>query len=247
MRKGMLESPPPPSEACDARRSSEEGAACRRGRAHGRALGHHRRFPIQNDPAMDMSLPRPPHSFLPPTARRAVLRATAWAFFCGAVLVLGAGRPAQAQAPAAGTARAAAPTPSDAAGPRIQTLTKCTGANGRVTYSDSACPAGSRGAALQVEPDSNVVATTPLPAVVPSPSTFESRPPPAPPVAPQPYRAPPPNAGMPARQAADCALLDRRAADLGGRALQPQAGDNPRLLPDEQRSVDDLRQHLGCE
>ncbi|MCS4510003.1 DUF4124 domain-containing protein [Xylophilus ampelinus] len=196
---------------------------------------------------MELSQSRFPRPFVPATALRAGLRAAVWAF-CSAFLALGACLPAGAQAPAAGNARAAATAPPGAPGPRVQTLSKCTGADGRVTYSDSACPAGTRGAALQVEPDSNVVETTPIPAIVPSPSAFESRrPPPAPPIAQQPYQPPPLNAGMPARQAADCAMLDRRAAELYGRAMQPQTGTDSPLLPEEQRSVDDLRQHLDCE
>jgi hypothetical protein len=195
---------------------------------------------------MDHPLSYPPRLFVLATACRRSARAVAGALW-GAALALGACLPAQAQTPSAGNARAGAPVPPDATAPRVQTLSKCTAANGRVTYSDSTCPAGSRGAALQVEPDNNVVATTPIPAAVPSPATFAPpQPPAAPPVEQQPY-LPPPNAGMPARQAADCAMLDRRAATLGSRAMQPQTGDNPQLLPNEQRSVEDLRQYLGCE
>ena len=197
-------------------------------------------------PAMDHPLSRPTRPLSTTSARARGLRAATTAV-CVAALAAGLGPTARAQTAAArGDAKVAAPAPSAASGPRVQTLSKCTGADGRVTYSDSACPAGSRGAALQVAPDSNVVATTPVPAGVPSPASVDAqRPPPALPVV-QPYQ-PPPNAGMPARQAADCALLDRRAATLYGRAMQPQTGDNPQLLPNEQRSVEDLRQHLGCE
>ena len=161
-------------------------------------------------------------------------------------LVLGACLPLQAQTPQPPAPGGGASATPGAPGPRVQTLSKCTGANGRITYSDSACPAGTRGAALQVAPDSNVVATPPVPAEATSPPGFGARPPSAPPVVQQPYQ-PPPTAGMPARQAADCAMLDRQAAVLYGRALQPQVGDSPARLGNEQRSVDDLRQHLGCE
>lgn len=60
--------------------------------------------------------------------------------------------------PAEGRAVPAAPglSPSPAPQPRIERITKCLSNAGTASYSDGPCPAGTRGATVELRPDSNL-------------------------------------------------------------------------------------------
>ena len=61
-------------------------------------------------------------------------------------------------APAEGRTVPAAPrlSPSPAPQPRIERITKCLSNAGAASYSDGPCPAGTRGATVELRPDSNL-------------------------------------------------------------------------------------------
>ncbi|XAH23642.1 hypothetical protein AAFF27_00175 [Xylophilus sp. GW821-FHT01B05] len=127
----------------------------------------------------------------------------------------------------------AEPSPSPQA--PAKTFSKCTAANGRVSYSDGACPPGSRRSPLQLVPEQNLVrgerAPSALPVLPPVPAT---------------RRASPAVAEAPDATAQQCQRLAQRVVQLDAQARRPQDPQYQDWLRTERQAARDQQFRLQC-